>query len=150
MRNGIKTAPAAMPGGAAGAPTGAGPAPLRQAPQPVARATAPTDGTPAPKPKVYRCLNGGTIVANGCRTALRAGKEISDLHYDIRLLKRQGIRLELIEDDVEPSPLEPSAHRNGDIVVPGTPESDRASAENLRATQRGEALPPVPSPQMAR
>lgn len=150
MRNGMKPAPAAMPGGAGGAPTSAGPAPQRAAVAPAARQEAPRDAVPAARPKTYRCLNGGTIVADGCRTALRAGKEVSDLQYDIRLLKRQGIRLELVEDDVAPSVPEQAAHRQGDILIPGTPASDAESARLQRLVDEGKPLPPVPSPQMVR
>ena len=39
---------------------------------------------------------------NNSRTALRAGKEISEQCYDIAGLKKQGIRLELIEDESAP------------------------------------------------
>lgn len=65
----------------------------------------------APTPKRYRILSHGTKdpgkYANdpngGGRIYLHEGKEISEQHFDIPALKRQGVRLEEILD-------EPGAH----------------------------------------
>lgn len=61
---------------------------------------------PGPKPKRYRVLNGGQVMFQNVRTVLKAGKEVSSVGYDIGALKKQGIKLEELVDDVEPEPLE--------------------------------------------
>jgi hypothetical protein len=60
-------------------------------------------GATSRRPRRYRILNGGNIMYGNCRTAMRAGKEISDAQFDIALLKRQGIRLEEIRDEDSPA-----------------------------------------------
>jgi hypothetical protein len=156
MRNGMKAgqAPAAMPGGAGGAPIGAGPLPMRTMPaqvhQPIVEKV--VDKTPAPSPRIYRVLNGGTIVWNGCRTTLRAGKEVSDKDYDIRMLMRQGIKFApVLESEFElpgmqptGSPVEPKAHQNGDVVVPGSEAARAMDLETQKAKDAGKPLT-VPS-----
>lgn len=59
-------------------------------------------GVPARPAKRYRVLNGGQVLYNNCRTAIRAGKEITDTQFDIELLRRQGIRLEEIVEAPAP------------------------------------------------
>lgn len=49
--------------------------------------------------KRYRVLNGGYLMYNGVRTALRAGKIVDDRNYDMPRLRGQGFRLELVRDD---------------------------------------------------
>lgn len=62
-------------------------------------------GEGPPPPRRFRVTKGGTIFqggemgTGGYRTTLREGKEISALHYDIRALQQQGIRLEEIKDE---------------------------------------------------
>ncbi len=48
-------------------------------------------------------MNGGNIMYGNCRTAMRAGKEISDAQFDIDLLRRQGIRLEPLDEPDQPA-----------------------------------------------
>lgn len=140
MRNqtkGAATAPVA--GGASGAPVAAAPRHEQAAPKTVA-----VDRGPAPKPKLYRVMNGGTIVTASCRTVMRAGKEVSDKDYDIRMLQRQGIRLSPIEDEAEP---EQAAHRPGDVVIPGTDAANSAAEEYKRMVDGEGKATPAPSPQ---
>jgi len=137
-----------MQGGASGAPAGV----AAQIPKVAGGhvTEAPKAAPPAP-PARYRVLNGGTIVWNNCRTPLRAGKEISSAHYDIALLRRQGIRLERIVDE-DPAPVaearqelaEPA--RQGAILVPGSPEA-RAAEEQWKREREAGAQPGVPTPQ---
>ena len=91
-------APNRLPGGAAGVPEAAKPA-LPAPPSPVGSMAG---RGPGPKPKRYRVVNGGSIVQNGCRTPLRAGKEVSNTTYDIAALRRQGIKLEELADEQAP------------------------------------------------
>jgi len=99
MRNkpnavGTEGALAKMPGGASGMPSPQG--------QIVPPTPTPFLGRGVgPKAKRYRVLNGGMVMFNNARTALRAGKEVSELCYDIAGLKKQGIKLELIADESE-------------------------------------------------
>lgn len=97
-------APPPMTGGASGVPN-ASPATASAA---SAAAHVKRDAG-STKPKRYRVMNGGTIVNGGCRTAIRAGKEITDQQYDIAHLKRQGIKLEPLvdEEDIAPPPIPP-------------------------------------------
>lgn len=98
MRNTTKTAEGAaarVPGGASGMPT-----PQGAIAPPVSPAAASFLGRgPGPRPKKYRVLNGGMVMFNNSRTPLRAGKEVSEQHYNIAELKKQGIRLEEIVDE---------------------------------------------------
>jgi hypothetical protein len=49
-----------------------------------------------PPVKRYRVLKGGSVQTspNSNRTFVKAGKEIDELNFDIRLMKQQGIELE--------------------------------------------------------
>jgi|HubBroStandDraft_4_1064222.scaffolds.fasta_scaffold68939_3 hypothetical protein len=96
------------PGGASGVPAADG----TLAPTPTAASPSPFLGRPAgPKPKMFRVLNGGMVMINNVRATLRAGKEVSSTAYDIAYLRRQGIKLEEIADDSEPTaePIPPEA-----------------------------------------
>jgi hypothetical protein len=48
----------------------------------------------APHPHYYRVQEDRGISQDGYRTTLRAGKVIADTAYDIKALKRQGVKLE--------------------------------------------------------
>ncbi len=52
-------------------------------------------------PKKYRVLVGGHLTIRGERHPLRAGKVISDNEYDVRAVRNQGFKLELVTDDNE-------------------------------------------------
>ena len=162
MRNGMKkdaAAPATMPGGAGGAPANAGPDPRKdavaQAPAAMPSEPPTTPAVPAAKPKLYRVMNGGTIVWNSCRTVLRAGKEVSSKDYPIAMLRRQGIRLEPVDpseyDEEQPQASATSGAQGlAPILVPGTPEA-RAAAEQISKMVGADGKPlPVPSPQFSR
>lgn len=49
--------------------------------------------------KRYRVLNGGWLMDNGVRTALRAGKIVDERNYNIQRLYGQGFKLEEVKDD---------------------------------------------------
>jgi hypothetical protein len=103
MRNKSATGPesalAKVPGGASGVPTSTGQIAIPQS------APTPFLGRgPGPRPKRYRVLNGGLVMFGNVRTTLRAGKEISEIAYDVAGLRKQGIKLEpIVEDDAEPA-----------------------------------------------
>lgn len=99
--------PGQAPGGASGLPVS--PALNLPGPPPLVGSTA--GRTSVPRPPKYRVVNGGMVVMNGCRTQLRAGKELDSTQYDLAFLKRQGIRLELVVPDA-PEP---------DLPADGTP-----------------------------
>jgi hypothetical protein len=149
MRNGMQGgAPQKLPGGASGAPA------VVERNVQVAAAQKPAPKGEAPKPpKRYRVMNGGTIVWQNCRTALRAGKEISDATYDVKLLRRQGIRLEPIEDDEPAAPAPMPIASPAEVLVPGTPEAkvagDAISKEVAEAKAAGKA-PNDPVPQISK
>ncbi len=65
------------------------------------------DESEVPKQKVYRVEEDAKILdsTGGFRTTLRRGKEITQTHYDIRALQRQGVRLREITDRDENAPL---------------------------------------------
>jgi hypothetical protein len=69
-----------------------------------ARQVATLGGRPDVVAKRYRILNGGMIVYRNSRTALRAGKIIAEHDYDLKLLRDQGIRLELIQEEPAEAP----------------------------------------------
>lgn len=142
-----------MPGGASGAPQVAA-AGMQQAGVGMVKPQASAGHGPPPREPVrYRVMNGGTIVWHGCRTPLRAGKEISDAQYDITLLKRQGIRLARIDQDGEEEYVERGGEitrdthgvRRSEVLVPGSPEAisqgnqwekERKSAEAWEAEKK--------------
>lgn len=59
-----------------------------------------TESTDAPKIKVvrYRVLEDRNISSNGSRALMRAGKEFDDRQYNPEHLKRQGVKIEKIEE----------------------------------------------------
>lgn len=65
------------------------------------------DESEVPKQKVFRVEEDANILdsTGGFRTKLRRGKEITQAHYDIRALQRQGVRLKEITDRDENAPL---------------------------------------------
>lgn len=65
------------------------------------------DESEVPKLRVYRVEKDHPILdrTSGSRTKLRAGKEITSAHYDIRDLQRQGAPLKDITDRDENAPL---------------------------------------------
>jgi hypothetical protein len=97
-----QSAVAKVAGGAGGVPENAADRQADQGAKARARAA-------VPRPKRYRVTNGGMIVYNNCRTAMRAGKEVSEAQFDLALLRRQGIRLEEIIDDPVPEPAKEEA-----------------------------------------
>lgn len=97
-QNGADSALAKIPGGASGIPS-----PQGQIIPPV-QANPFLGRGPGPKPKKYRVLNGGFVMFDNVRTVMKAGKEVNDVSYDIAALKKQGIKLELIVDEVEEEP----------------------------------------------
>ena len=56
------------------------------------------DDTPPQPVKAYRVLNGGNVMLDGMRTAIRVGKIVTELTHPIDLLKSQGIRLEEVTE----------------------------------------------------
>jgi hypothetical protein len=63
---------------------------------------APTQSAQKVKePTRYRVVNGGRIMLGGALTVLRPGKELDERQYDLRELKKQGIRLEEVKEDDE-------------------------------------------------
>lgn len=70
-------------------------------PAPVAAPQKPAGGAPPKKRTRYRVLNGGKVTFAGHLTTLKAGKEIDDVQYDVPQLRRQGIRLEILQDEDE-------------------------------------------------
>jgi hypothetical protein len=89
--------PVLAPGGASGVPGSAGESPVRAV-------TAAAPG-PGPRQRRWRVVNGGFVMFSGCRTAIKAGKEVDDRNYDIPALRRQGIRLEeVVDEHEEPAP----------------------------------------------
>ena len=117
-------APATMPGGAAGVPQSV------TANTATVKATTPlARGAAGPKPKRWRVLNGGLIVHGGMKTVLRAGKEIDDSNYDLRMLRKQGIRLEEIVDEESLPALDPG-------VVEGASPLPPASAYETHESQK--------------
>jgi hypothetical protein len=74
------------------------------APAPVVAST--ENRAPHRKARRFRVMNGGMIAFNGMRTTLRAGKEIDETQYDLRMLERQGIILKPL-DPPDPVPEAP-------------------------------------------
>lgn len=66
-----------------------------------------TSEAETPKVRVYRVEKDAAIVdrTSGARTKLREGKEISESHYQIRDLQRQGVKLRDITDIDPTAPL---------------------------------------------
>lgn len=59
----------------------------------------------------YRVVNGGMVMYDGCRVAIRAGKLVDETTHNLDLLKRQGIILETIKSNEPPKAesLQPDA-----------------------------------------
>lgn len=121
------TARAQTPGGASGLP---------QTTQTAATQVKANVAAARPQIKVkkYRVLNGGVVVFNGMRTALRAGKEVDERSYDLAHLKRQGIRLEEIQEDAPPEPTPDATDSN---PFPGSGEYQPHASQ---------AVGPIPAP----
>jgi hypothetical protein len=104
MRNrsqgGPESALSKVPGGASGVPSSTG-----QIVQPQSAPTPFLGRGPGPKPKRFRVLNGGLVMFGNVRTTLRAGKEISEVAYDVSALRKQGIKLEEIVEEPEAEPV---------------------------------------------
>lgn len=88
-----------MRGGTAGVIPSQAPRAASQQGHVVGNATRPErDG--APKSRTYRVVNGGHVVLNGFRVAMRAGKIIENTQYDVQGLLDQG----LVLDEIDPQP----------------------------------------------
>jgi hypothetical protein len=46
----------------------------------------------------YRVVVGGHVMLDGVRVPMRVGKELDERQYDLALLRRQGVKLDLITD----------------------------------------------------
>jgi hypothetical protein len=62
---------------------------------------------PAEPPRLFQVIESKSVLdqVSGTRTMLRAGKEISTQHYDVRALQRQGVKLKEVTDLGEHEPL---------------------------------------------
>ncbi len=52
-----------------------------------------------PRKEVFRVTKECTVVLGGIKQRFYEGKEIDTLNYDIKMLKRQGVRLEPVKDE---------------------------------------------------
>lgn len=89
-----------MRGGTAGVIPSQAPRAASQQAHVVGNATRPErEGTP--KSRTYRVVNGGHVVINGFRVAMRAGKIVENTQYDVQGLLDQG----LVLDEINPQPI---------------------------------------------
>jgi len=90
-------------------PTTAGEAPTEPAPQATPQTASPQASTPAqmhaahaderakiPAPPQFRVKNGGRVMHGGFMTDLKPGKILDERHYNLKLLRDQGIILEAL------------------------------------------------------
>lgn len=56
------------------------------------------DAEPPPPPKTFKVVKGGYILYDGCRSFMPEGKTVTETAYDLDLLRKQGIELELVAE----------------------------------------------------
>jgi hypothetical protein len=61
------------------------------------------DEVETPPVKKYRVTRGGCVLENGFRTTIKEGKEISEITYNLKKLREQGIRFIEINPDAPDS-----------------------------------------------